>query len=132
MPKALISKKILIAGVALAMVAASIPHTAHAADMPWVGVWAADASWCKAKGQTGEQAGAPIRITAKEIKGYENACKIDAVKPGGLRRAWAVSSTCSGEGEPYKRQSLFIVSEDDKQLNIAEDDGSVTAFVRCP
>ncbi len=83
------------------------PTILTAQDAPdwWVGVWAYDVTWC-----AGQGAGPPIEITSDTLFGYENTCSISATNE--ITEATVhMLLKCSGEGEPYKTEYIFLRGE---------------------
>ncbi len=97
------------------------------ADAPaYVGVWAADASWCAI--QPGSADPSPIAVTEAEFIGYENLCRIGYAEEG-ADGAWRMELICDGEGVEYTELAELDLDGDTMQLR--RGDGPETAFVRC-
>lgn len=97
-----------------------------AAQEPWQGRWVFDPNNCVA-----ELGDAPaIDVFADEIRFYESSCRLDSVAPTGVDGAWTVRATCTGEGQTWQRQLLFLLSgEHWDTLTLFE--GDFTTYSRC-
>jgi hypothetical protein len=104
--------------------------TATQAANPLIGVWTAKPSWCAFRSQIGDHDPAPIRITATEIVGLENTCRITGTKPL-MKSAWTLFEQCDGGGEgKYKAQDLFMVDHHGVLYRFS-DDGFMIRMTRC-
>lgn len=96
------------------------------AGAPWLGVWAADPSWCALTPGAGDPA--PIAFAADEFIGFENRCTIasvEALEDGAAR----LELLCLGEGVEY--QEYMDVAAVEGGLSVKRGEGPAVAFARC-
>lgn len=97
----------------------------------WVGVWAADPSWCRYTDQIGEHDPAPVRIDPMNIVGLENACRITSSRISYSPDRWNISARCTSEGDTFNDDRTFLVSSDFDRLTITFNDKRAIEFRRC-
>lgn len=92
----------------------------------FVGVWAADVSWC-AQPQGDRR---PITITPLRFDGYENRCDITAIDetPNG----YVASLTCAAEGQASKERVHMATGGDVMNLTYIDRDMKTVKLLRCP
>ncbi len=101
----------------------------QAQDRPaWVGYWAQDPSWCARAGEPGEET--PELIAPYGLFGLEYSCEFDAITPLGVGKSWRMDMTCLETGFEDSYRELFIVTNEDRLLRVAED-GYRTLLYRC-
>lgn len=117
----------LLAAAACGQQSAATPGAAEPASSPdYIGVWAADASWCGI--EPGSADPSPIEITAGEFIGYENRCAITEVEETG-DGGWRLMRTCEAEGVVVDNALELRVDGD--RLTMTVDGGDAIEFVRC-
>lgn len=104
------------------------PAASNAAN-PLAGIWIAVPSWCAFKNQIGDHFPAPIKITQYQVIGIENTCTIERMDKLAPKNAWAVTLNCSGEGEEYRDDKLFMIDSAGQLHQFG--DGFLVTFVRC-
>jgi hypothetical protein len=96
-------------------------------DAPvYVGVWAADRSWCDIR--PGSADPSPIAITAEEFLGYENRCRIGDIVEG-TDGGYALSLVCQAEGVEYDETVEVDVGGD--MLTLTRPGAEPSVFLRC-
>lgn len=93
----------------LVLLLALLPGTARAQDW-WQGIWAWDAEWCAAAEQIGSVTPAPIAITATEVLGYENTCRITGSRQIS-ESVVHMSLSCAAEGSLFPEDRLIMRGE---------------------
>lgn len=91
----------------------------------YVGLWAADPSWCS--NTIGPER--PIQVTATEFQGYENTCQIaDLVATD---EGWTATFDCQAEGTTSRQPVIIAADADRLQITWVEERYDVT-WRRCP
>ena len=103
--------------------------TASNAASPIAGIWSAKPQWCAFKNEVGNHDPAPIKITERQIIGLENTCDIKRIERLAPKNAWAVSEECSGEGQSYQEEEIFMVDSVDKLHRFGN--GLLVTLSRC-
>lgn len=96
---------------------------------PWEGIWGVDRASCTSGKSIGEEEGAPIRITRREITGLENSCRIQRVVRTGPAE-WTITSSCFGEGNTYTVRDSYAMLGPDRLRKRGRDRATVD-YVRC-
>lgn len=84
-------------------------------QLPFVGVWTADQSWCAYADRIGSHMPAPVAITRTEVLGYENSCWIIEAEPlNDTWTAWSLKSECQSEGSTYDAEEIILIASDNE------------------
>lgn len=97
---------------------------AHAADVPYVGTWAAQLEQCSIE-QGAE--GAPLMLTQTTYDQGEAHCKFSSVAPEA--GAFVAIGKCSVEGD--EQDARFTLLADGDKLTIRDEAGERT-LLKCP
>ena len=97
----------------------------------WVGIWTADASWCRYADQIGDHDPAPVRIDPSNIIGLETNCSISSSRISYTPDKWSITARCTGDGEIFTDKRTFIVSSDFDRLTVIFSDKRTAEFTRC-
>ena len=114
-------------GMALAVAGGGL--AAAEAPPAYVGLWAADPTWCDAPPAAERR---PVRIAEGGYVGYENRCAFTQVTRLG-RAKWWIETECEGEGALYRERDFYEVSPDGGTLTVIHLDRgwAEVRFSRC-
>lgn len=103
--------------------------SAHAAEPPWVGSWAASTLWCRPGAVGGA---APTHVTPKGHQSGSNECVYTDIQRDGERH-WRIDAECVGSnGIPYHERFSFTMVGDNLEIGYPDRGGVQVLQMRCP